>query len=300
MLGVHQYRQRLPEGPVFNTDTGQVALDTSSVNRGERSFPEAGNAVNSGEPISSGEIISSLAGLRETLQAEPMPERQASDHSTPFPTDLVELEKKVVDSANTHQSMPIGVLEESPSSVIAQSVHIPQVTHPPQATQENAPEPISEIIQGPIEAQEKISFTLACWQVSDTVLVINGFAYGEQANRTQLELLANILRAIGQLPQGLPAAELIEWPLSPGAESTLAGAKTQLSMFLLGRQQVRPFRRLLAMGDAPQRLLANDIAVNDSALSLVETLFIPSLQAMLAEPLCKREAWQALRHLRAD
>ncbi len=294
MLGIHQYRQRLPGEPVFNTGTGPVALKTSSVNCGERSILEAGNAVSSGEPISAGEIISSLAGLRETLQAEPTPDQPAS-----LPTGQVELEKTVVDSANTHQSMPIEVLEKSSSSVIAQSAHIPQATHPPQTTQVDTPEPASELIQGPIEEQENISFTLACWQVSDTVLVINGFAYGERVTRTHLELLANILRAIGQLPAGLPAAELIEWPLSPGAESTLAGAKTQLSMFLLGRQEVRPFRSLLAMGDAPQRLLANDITVGDPEFNFVETLYIPSLQAMLAEPLCKREAWQTLRHLRA-
>jgi len=126
--------------------------------------------------------------------------------------------------------------------------------------------------------------------------VINGFAHGERANRAQLELLANILRAIGQLSANLPAAELIEWPLSPGAESTLSGAKTQLSMFLLGRQQVRPYRWLLAMGDAPACLLSKgESSIEEGS---AETIFIPSLQGMLAEPLCKREVWQALRHLR--
>jgi len=96
----------------------------------------------------------------------------------------------------------------------------------------------------------------------------------------------------------LPVAELIEWPLSPGAESTLSGAKTQLSMFLLGRQQVRPYRWLLAMGDEPGRLLAKDDGANPPESGSAETIVIPSLQTMLAEPLCKREVWQALCHLR--
>ncbi|RLA41381.1 MAG: hypothetical protein DRQ64_02400, partial [Gammaproteobacteria bacterium] len=265
MLGINQYRQRLPGEPVFNTGASQVAAKALPVSSGAVSNSDPGSAVNSGGQVSPSEIISSLAGIRETLQGEPAATKP-------------ELKKPVVAPIKIEKSLSLEESEKSPTPITQQ------------AAQPDIPEPLEE--------PENISFTLACWQVSDEILVINGFAHGERADRTQLELLANILRAIGQLSSNLPAAELIEWPLSPSAESTLAGAKTQLSMFLLGRQQVRPYRWLLAMGDEPARLLAKDDAASPPESDSAETLFIPSLQAMLAEPLCKREVWQALRHLR--
>jgi|GEM_PF-1059626 len=273
MLGINQYRQRLPGEPVFNAGPSQVAAKNLPTSRGDMSNTEAVSAASPGEQVSSREIISSLAGLRETLQGEPAPIQPGA-------------KKPAVAPAETSKSIPLEEPGKSPVPIIQQ------------AAQPDDREQIPGQIQDQIVAQENISFTLACWQVSDEVLVINGFAHGERANRTQLELLANILRAIGQLPASLPAAELIEWPLSPGAESTLAGAKTQLSMFLLGRQQVRPYRCLLAMGDASARLLAKDAAASPPDSGSAETIFMPSLQTMLAEPLCKREVWQALRHLR--
>ena len=265
MLGINQYRQRLPGEPVFNAGVSQVAAKALPASGSAVSNSDPGSAVNSGGQVSPSEIISSLAGIRETLQGEPAATKP-------------ELKKPVVAPIKIEKSLSLEESEKSPTPITQQ------------AAQPDIPEPLEE--------PENISFTLACWQVSDEILVINGFAHGERADRTQLELLANILRAIGQLSSNLPAAELIEWPLSPGAESTLAGAKTQLSMFLLGRQQVRPYRWLLAMGDEPTRLLAKDDGASPPEAGSAETLFIPSLQTMLAEPLCKREVWQALRHLR--
>ena len=271
MLGINQYRQRLPGEPLFNTGAGQVAANALPTSCGDMPNPDT---ASSAEPVSASEIISSLAGLRETLQGEP-----AAVQPAPIQPAA---KKPAVAPADVSKSVPLEEPEKSPAPI----------------TQQAAQPTIVEQISEQIVEQENISFTLACWQVSDEALVINGFAHGERADRTQLELLANILRAIGQLSSNLPAVELIEWPLNPGAESTLAGAKTQLSMFLLGRQQVRPYRWLLAMGDEPARLLEKDDGASPAESGSAETLFMPSLQSMLAEPLCKREVWQALRHLR--
>ncbi len=277
MLGINQYRQHLPGEPVFNAGASQATAKALPAGSGGVSNAELSSTASPGGPVSASALISSLAGLRETLQGEP----------AAIPA---ELKKPVEVVAEISKSVPLEVSENSPTPTIQQD----KQPGSPAKTPEQIPEQIVE--------QENISFTLACWQVSDEVLVINGFAHGERANRTQLELLANMLRAIGQLSVNLPAAELIEWPPSlkpsPGAESTLAGAKTQLSMFLLGRQQVRPYRCLLAMGDECARLLAKDDGASPSEADSAEILFIPSLQTMLAEPLCKREVWQALRHLR--
>ncbi len=265
MLGINQYRQRLPGEPVFNAGASQVAAKALPASGSAVSNPAAVSLASPGRQVNPSEVVSSLAGIRETLQGEPARTKS-------------ELKKPEVALSAISKNVSSEASKKNPTEIIQQ------------AAQPGIPEQIVE--------QESICFTLACWQVSDDVLVINDFAHGERANRTQLELLANILRAIGQLSSTLPAAELIEWPLSPGAESTLAGAKTQLSMFLLGRQQVRPYRWLLAMGDESARLLAKDDGASPPEAGSAETLFIPSLQTMLAEPLCKREVWQALRHLR--
>lgn len=276
MLGINQYRQHVPGDPVFNAGASQAAAKVLPAGSGAVSNCEAISIARPGGQVNPNEVISSLAGLRETLQGEPAPVQPA-----PLQPGT---KKPAVAPAVISKSVPLEEPEKSPTPIIQQDVQ-PNIA-------EQIPEQVVE--------QENISFTLACWQISDEVLVINGFAHGERADRTQLELLTNILRAIGQLSSVLPAAELIEWPLSPSAESTLAGAKTQLSMFLLGRQQVRPYRWLLAMGDESVRLLAEDDGASPSEADSVETLFIPSLQTMLAEPLCKREVWQALRHLRGS
>ena len=260
MLGINQYRQRLPGEPVFNTGASQVvakAVPASAAFHAECSPP-----ARSDGPVSPSAIIGSLAGIRETLQGEPAATKPGLKQAVVAPVDI-------------RNSTP----DEEPEKIPA-----------PASQQDTQP-----LISEPVVEQESISFTLACWQVSDAVLVINGFAHGERADRTQLELLANILRAIGQLSSNLPAAELIEWPLNPSAESTLAGAKTQIDMFLLGRQQVRPYRWLLAMGDETARLLSPAAAVSPSEPGSATTIFTASLQTLLAEPRCKREVWQALR-----
>lgn len=270
MLGISQYRQRLPGEAVFSTapsaGSGAINEGAAAYNTGAVAGPAVTPSAHPAPLVSADQVMSSLAGLRETLGGKPsavspVAAQAPINESTPAAASTVEPKQAPA---------PINQQHEQPT---AQDL--------------------------PVEL-ESIHTTLACWQVSDEVLVINGFAHGERANRTQLELLANILRAIGRLSSVLPAAELIEWPLSPSAESTLAGAKTQLSMFLLGRQQVRPYRWLLAMGDESVRLLAEDDGASPSEADSVETLFIPSLQTMLAEPLCKREVWQALRHLRGS
>jgi len=267
MLGINQYRQRLPGEVVFATAASQVATAASTLpaNMGEAAVNSRG-----GGQVLQREIVTSLAGIRDALQGETVSVSPAVP--------------------------PVAASDNTPAlnSKDKPAVIPPQITSVQKAPQDEQP-----AITEPLVEQESIRFTLACWQVSDEVLVINSFGHGERANRTQLELLANILRAIGQLSANLPAAELIEWPLSPGAESTLSGARTQLSMFLLGRQQVRPYRWLLAMGDEAARLLPKDGDPSPTEPRSAETLFIPSLQSMLAEPLCKREVWQALRHLRS-
>ncbi|MBQ0719021.1 MAG: hypothetical protein KBT88_11670 [Gammaproteobacteria bacterium] len=268
MLGINQYRQRLPGEAVFGTAprAGSTDVNKGAVvnDAGAVAGPAVTPSANPAPLVNADQVMSSLAGLRETLGGEP---------SAVSP---------VAAQAPINESTPAAASRVEPKQAPA-----------PIKQQQVQPD-----AQGlPVEL-ESIHTTLACWQVSDEVLVINGFAHGERANRTQLELLANMMRAIGQLAANLPAAELIEWPVNPGAESTLVGAQTQLSMFLLGRRQVRPYRCLLAMGDDPARLLAKSEGAQAGESDTVETIFLPSLQAMLAEPLCKREVWQALRHLR--
>lgn len=147
--------------------------------------------------------------------------------------------------------------------------------------------------------EQEITFSLSCWHVSDDLVVINSLPYGQRASRDELELLANILRAIACFPGHLPRVEFIEWPLTPGGDSDFDGAQTQLSMFLQGRHEARPYRWLLAMGEDLALLLTQQAGEGGAALppEAATLIVIPSLQAMLAEPLSKREAWQAIRSI---
>ncbi|MEH6638227.1 MAG: hypothetical protein V7717_03010 [Porticoccaceae bacterium] len=156
----------------------------------------------------------------------------------------------------------------------------------------------------------QLSFRLACWQVSDQLLVLDSLQPGERPDARRVTLLGNILKAIGQQPDMLPATEFLDWPLSSGADASLDGARISIHTFLQGRMTLSPFRWVLAMGDAailslaPEDLLDNKNP-NKSSLQgqsfplfdKVSVLCVPGLEQMLVEPASKALAWATLQSL---
>lgn len=141
---------------------------------------------------------------------------------------------------------------------------------------------------------------LACWRPAGDLLVLDAQPSGGRPSREQLDLLGNILAAIGRRPAALPAAENIDWPLLPGGDRSRSGAREALQLFLAGRLAQARFDWLLAMGEPAWRLLADDaeagqvLAVAEGA---VRVILVPGLAEMLANPQSKAATWQAIRFL---
>jgi len=152
-------------------------------------------------------------------------------------------------------------------------------------------------------------FRIACWQQGDDLLVIHGLPPGHVPVPEERELLFNLLRAIDRLVTEMPAADYIDWPLTPGEPSDLQGAKSMLSVFLDTRIRKCGVLRVLLMGELPARLLLPSQAVGtqvdfEAVLGEIEDLpggaraiVIPSLQDMLTTVSSKQVAWRALQKL---
>lgn len=192
---------------------------------------------------------------------------------------------------------------EGPGVLLAQ-VQLREPRRPAAAAVESespgAPEPLAPGSAGS-EAEELLApLRLACWRPAEDLLVLDALLPGSRPSRDQLALLGNILAAIGRRPDSLAAAEFIDWPLLPGGDPSLAGAREALGLFLAGRLAQSRFDWLLAMGKPAWRLLAGDAQAGQVlavAGGAVRAILVPGLVEMLAEPQCKAVTWQAIRFL---
>jgi hypothetical protein len=135
------------------------------------------------------------------------------------------------------------------------------------------------------------TFQLLFLQVDSELVVINQIPAlaRPQLHDKPLALLANLLRWLGKsMPAQAP--RVFRWPL-PGLENMAAtmNAETSLLHFLEQACTERPFRYVLHLG--PQAVAAPS--------STWQSFATHSLDEMLAQPVLKREAWQALLPLHA-
>ncbi len=151
---------------------------------------------------------------------------------------------------------------------------------------------------------EAVSFRLACWQPCDDLLVFNQLPTGVNPEPEELQLLSNILRAIGRLPDGLPAPELIDWPMSHGGETDELAAHSMLSVFLDTRITKRGVLWVLLMGEVATKLLSPSEKAYSELVGAIEdisggakTIVVRSLQDMLKAPDAKAETWQVIKSL---
>ena len=156
----------------------------------------------------------------------------------------------------------------------------------------------------PTPTIEVPTFRLACWQPCDDLLVFNHLAPDGGPEPEQLQLLSNILRAIGRLPASLPAPELIDWPMAHGGDVSEAAARSLLSVFLDARIKKRGVLWVLLMGEVAAELLSPSESGYSDALGRREeiaggakTIVVRSLQEMLADASMKAQTWQAIKCL---
>jgi hypothetical protein len=160
-------------------------------------------------------------------------------------------------------------------------------------------------IQEQQPAAEAFECRIGFWQPSSRIAVLSAMSPGQRPTPVQVTMLANLLKAIGALGEGLPPVDLIDWPPSPGlglqGGADLHAARDYLGVFLQAKRRLQDFDTLLLMGDIAARACGGneDLAVGqqlDLALG-VRGIVTHSLHAMEQTPALKAETWQAIRFL---
>ena len=151
-----------------------------------------------------------------------------------------------------------------------------------------------------VESEDLLHVRLACWQPAPDLMVLDALPPGGRPDRGQLTLLANILRAIGRLEGPLPVVEYIDWPLLPGGDASMSGAREAVALFLAGRRAAAPFAWLVAMGEPAWRCLSSAAGAGEQiAVGGAQAILVPGLGEMLADPGLKAVTWKAIRALAA-
>ena len=149
--------------------------------------------------------------------------------------------------------------------------------------------------------EEMIQCRLAFWQPSERLVVLSHMPPGIRPSPAHHEMLANLLSAIGQLTPPLAQAEVLDWPLAPGTDSTLKGARELLAAFLGVKNQLKPFAKALLMGPVAARLATeNDMFEIGDKLVLpcqAQGIVTHSLYEMERDKALKRPTWEAIRGL---
>ena len=149
--------------------------------------------------------------------------------------------------------------------------------------------------------EEMIQCRLAFWQPSERLVVVSHMPPGIRPSPAHHEMLANLLSAIGQLTPPLAQAEVLDWPLAPGTDSTLKGARELLAAFLGVKNQLQPFGTALLMGPVAARLATErDVCeIGDKPMlpCQVQGIVTHSLYDMERDKALKRPTWEAIRGL---
>jgi len=86
---------------------------------------------------------------------------------------------------------------------------------------------------------ELIEVKFSLWQPNSEVLVCSGVE-GALADSDQMQLLTNILNAVGCGIHRLPQMDLVEWPPYPNADGDESEVREFLSTLLQARRKARP------------------------------------------------------------
>jgi hypothetical protein len=146
----------------------------------------------------------------------------------------------------------------------------------------------------------EVKFSL--WQASEELLVCSAVE-GALADTSEMQLLTNILNAIGCGITRLPQMELVEWPPYPNASGDETEVREFLKTLIDARLANKPVKSVLLLGDsAANWLLGPDLDQQKSSGRVAFSeqtvaLLLPSLGSMIAEPQNKARAWQLLQSL---
>ena len=167
------------------------------------------------------------------------------------------------------------------------------IAAPVKTTVSATPEPKAEA--------ELIEVKFSLWQPNSEVLVCSAVE-GALADADQMQLLTNILNAVGCAIHRLPQMDLVEWPPYPNADGDENEVREFLATLIQARLKARPVKYILLLGDdAADWLLSAQQRSEQSAFgSLALTpettaLLVPSLSNMIETPQLKGTTWQVLK-----
>ena len=148
-----------------------------------------------------------------------------------------------------------------------------------------------------------IEVKFALWQPSAEMLVCSAVE-GALADADEMQLLTNILNALGCGIKFLPQMELVEWPPYPNAEGDESEVREFLSTLLQARLDNRPVKFILMMGEAaadwllsPQQRTEQSSQGHLSLNADTTALLLPSLKSMIDNGQLKASAWQVLKSI---
>ena len=175
-------------------------------------------------------------------------------------------------------------LDAKPSAQVSKTTPVKAPKQAPKQAPKSAPQEDSQ-------AATNIEVKLSLWQATGDLLVCT-LVEGDLADRAEMELLTNILNAIGCGIKQLPQMELVEWPPYPNAPGDEAEVREFLAMLMEARLAKNPVKSVLLLGDGAANWLPNPDAEQQ-----ISRLQIPSLGEMIAQPQLKAVAWQRLQGL---
>jgi hypothetical protein len=152
------------------------------------------------------------------------------------------------------------------------------------------------------QAPDEVPFScrLAFWQPSDDLVVLSTLSPGQRPGEAQLTMLARLLKAIKRLDGNLPAFDLIDWPQTRNAGTSLAAAREFMAVFLEAKAFLKPFSHALIMGEVATQLVTEQGFNAGNQISLVGKatgIVTYSLEQMEKDPALKAPTWEAIRFL---
>jgi len=177
---------------------------------------------------------------------------------------------------------------------------------PSTAVEQVKTQPVSEIPADPLGGKPdpivRIELQLALWQPTDA-LVVCSVIDQSLPDPDQIQLLSNILVAMGQGQVNLPQMELAQWPPYPNAVGGEPEVREFLAMVIQARLEAKNSKMILILGVETARwILTEEQTANISngqtnVFNEIVGLVIPSLAEMIEDPQSKRKAWNTIRFL---
>ena len=180
------------------------------------------------------------------------------------------------------------------------------LSDPPSEVLHTRPAPPSKLVVDPVDGEPEsvasIELQLALWQPTDELLVCS-IVDGSLPDPHQIQLLSNILVAMGQGQGNLPQVELAQWPPYPNATGAEPEVREFLTTVIQARLGAKQSKMMLILGmktaswvlteEQLSRITNGQTDVFEQIIGLV----VPSLEEMIEDPESKRKTWNIIRFL---